>query len=434
MPESPAGPESARLDCYAAIGYIYIVTSDQKLIVQPSKKPNRTCFYCGADRGNATDEHIIPETIGGSTTVRPVCHRCNNGELSKLDTELCTRSPLAIVAAAELKDNRVIQELWQIDERQNNLLVEGQWDPVANVHLPYPQLIIEGERAQLRADGDEIEQIGQARFQEVFIEAAKFAFAQHLDRKGGLFFEPVDRRFFPQSNRLPPRIFSRHRLTELKIGDTFVLRYCDEEDKRHLLNKLSKGQLFKENARTEFYRGGQTLAFQVMFAPATIGRSFMKIGLNSLRWAIEKTVVNLETFPDAFGLVLGERRDDTRIESENGFVRARDLASMECQPGEHRIWIMRDDNRWRVKIAFFGGQIGGISSFEGPSNEEWKFVDMRCPIYAPIELVRRSDLYVSGSAPVQSGLFSEIAPSIGALNSQEGRFVVRRKLDAFHRK
>lgn len=393
-------------------------------------RKRKICLYCEDPGRKITGEHVIPETIGGHDEIKSVCAQCNNGELSKLDTELCYRSPVALIAASEIGDKRVLHELWTIDEQQHNLLVEGQWDPNANTHMPYPQLIIEGERAQLRADGDEIREVGEEKFKQVFIDAAQHAYKEYLRNRKRLFFEQVDRKFFPQHNRLPPRIFSRHRLTELKVGDTFVLKYVDEADKRQLLDKLSKGNLFKPSGhgRTEFYPGSRTLAFQVMFSPATIGRAFMKIGINSLAWVCEKTEVTNQNFSEACDLVTGRVMNDQKVESKSGFVRAADLSSMECPRGEHRIWIIRDGKNWTVRISFFGGRIGGTTTFLGASNEDWNFAEIRCPINSPMEIVRKSALYVANEVPVQSGIFQEIAPTIEAFNAREGRFLVPRKI------
>lgn len=387
----------------------------------------KTCLYCGDSQGKMTGEHVIADDIGGIDTIAPVCGRCNHGELNKLDAELCKRSPLALIAAQELEDLRVVHEMWVIDEKQNNLLIEGQWDPGKSTHVAYPQLIIEGERAQLRGDGDQIKQVGENNFKKIFVEAVKYAYEQHKAGKGKIFFEPVDRRFIPSDNRLPPRIFTRHPLTELAVGNTFILRYVDEADKNHLLDKLSKGNIFEGKGRTDFYIPGGTLAFQVMFSPATIGRAFMKLGFNALRWACKNTIVSLETFPDICEVILGKVIKDSEVERTSGFVKAVDLASMDCQGDEHRVWIMRDKDRWVIKVAFFGGRIGGIASIPGPSNETWNFADIRCPIEGKLILEKESALYVAGEIPVQTNLFSDIAPSIAAFNAKEGRFIVKRK-------
>jgi HNH endonuclease len=89
---------------------------------------NRVCVYCGgAVHKVRKGEHIIPVALGGKRTIsdsckdRTVCNPCNNGPLSQLDTELCSRSPLSIVAAREL--DAFVWQTWDVDHGGSNVSV-----------------------------------------------------------------------------------------------------------------------------------------------------------------------------------------------------------------------------------------------------------------------------------------------------------------------
>ena len=72
------------------------------------------CMYCGTPTGKGNrGEHIIPTALGGALSLndqgdKRVCAKCNNGVLSQIDRELCSRSYLSVVASQELASH-----LWQ---------------------------------------------------------------------------------------------------------------------------------------------------------------------------------------------------------------------------------------------------------------------------------------------------------------------------------
>ena len=128
-------------------------------MVSTTVADERVCIYCGEPAaGLRKSEHVLPEAIGGALTIkeacgRVVCHRCNNGVLSHLDQELCSRSYLSVVASQEIGAH--VWQAWDVDHSSRNLLVEARpsWkDGELNTLISYPQLTFETAGPELRGD------------------------------------------------------------------------------------------------------------------------------------------------------------------------------------------------------------------------------------------------------------------------------------------
>ncbi len=398
------------------------------------KEKNRICLYCGHQCDKMTNEHVIPDAIGGSKYIAPVCNRCNNGPLSEIDRQLCSFSPVALVAAQKMVgQQKKVLDFWTIDEQRNDLLIEGIMDYSNNTSSPYPQIIVEGDRIHFRADGNDIYEMGSQNAFNHFKNVIAEAFLRHekrkKSRKKAIIFEQFDSRLITNNNRRPPRIFSRHKLTELKVGDTVILRYSDEEDKRNLLNKLSKGICLSKKTYSEFYAAGQKTAFRFDTSLLAIGQAFMKIGINALASVCRNTEVNLKSFPYPFGVITGKIIDDNNIINRNGFIKASDLSQIGDKSDEHYIRILRDNNIWVVVTSLFGGSIGGIASFPGPSNESWRFMEIKSPINTPHQIVKESSLYVPCTWK-RANTLREIAPDLPVFNIQEEHYFLKKKQGA----
>src|SRR5687768_12587479 len=96
--------------------------ASERIIIPKAVTP--ACIYCGGPLGKVgKGEHIIADIIGGVRTIKEVCRQCNNGVLSDLDRELCSASPLCIIAAEVLGNG--IGQAWDVDHDEGNMLLEA---------------------------------------------------------------------------------------------------------------------------------------------------------------------------------------------------------------------------------------------------------------------------------------------------------------------
>jgi hypothetical protein len=108
------------------------------------ERASRISFLC-VQRPVRRGEHIVPEAIGGRWTIhqvcgsKKVCKTCNNGVLSDLDKELCSKSPISVIAADEI--GGFIAQTWDVDEAAGNLLMEARPDLKRKSMTLYPQMI-----------------------------------------------------------------------------------------------------------------------------------------------------------------------------------------------------------------------------------------------------------------------------------------------------
>ena len=127
------------------------------------------CIYCGEIETEFSREHIVPEALGGTRVLDGICRICNEGVLSNIDQELCSKSPLSLIATREIE--KPLLQFWDVDHTTNGLLVEGHYVAKADAFHSYPQIIFEPTRNHIRGDFEEVQSIGQKEFQRIVIEA-----------------------------------------------------------------------------------------------------------------------------------------------------------------------------------------------------------------------------------------------------------------------
>lgn len=112
------------------------------------------CIYCGGPTsGVRKGDHIVPEAMGGELTLKCVCKTCN-GEFSKLEQELCSRSPLSIILQQELGTESTTS--WDYDI-ERDIALEARPLPGFRSPVLWPQLIFLGEKIHFRFDQEEAE-------------------------------------------------------------------------------------------------------------------------------------------------------------------------------------------------------------------------------------------------------------------------------------
>lgn len=399
---------------------------------------SQSCIYCdGPARSRGRGEHIIPESIGGGLTIveacrrsnvdkRLVCSTCNNRVLSQLDTELCSRSPLAIVAMQEIDGH--LWQIWSVDEADQNLLLEIKSDWANRSFVFLPQLIFDTSGPKIRGEPSEMREAGWETFQRILVKAALNAF-----RRGWIQYQKVDPdEVFFEKYRLAPRVFFNHTIQELgkllseRRRATLILRYQSTQDKNHALRSLAN---WSDTARFREFGIGK------ISAPATIRsdydmmkvtRALFKTALNLLAAYCPNTTIDRNAFGTAIRLVTGERRMKPDVLKVNGFVRPADVASFKAPQSAHSFRIQHDGGAWHVHFAFFGGRIGAFSIIPGPNNETWCRADVVAPLHSKQWTISTSRILCPMRVHIEWHDPTKIIPSAEILNPRTIVQVIRK--------
>jgi hypothetical protein len=147
---------------------------NRPVILLPDKPDPRGIYCDGAVEKRGRGEHIVPKTIGGAVYLsdvsdKRVCTKCNNGVLSDVDRELCSRSFLSGVASQEIDAH--LWQVWDIDHSSNNLLIDAlaQWnaDHSPKGLICFPQITFEKHGPDFRVDSEEGQKFGLDNFEAV---------------------------------------------------------------------------------------------------------------------------------------------------------------------------------------------------------------------------------------------------------------------------
>jgi HNH endonuclease len=382
------------------------------------------CMYCGelTKRGRR-GEHVLPEAIGGALTLldvsdNVVCTKCNTGFLSQLDKELCSRSFLSAVASQQIDAH--LWQAWNVDHQSDNLLVEARpsWAPdgAMNSLVCYPQITLERSGRHVRGDPDEFHQFGGRDFAKVLFKAARRCFDRYrYCEKGALHFERIDAGVILDGYRLAPRVFTRHSIYEIARnvnGQSFILRFCNEEDKRFALRSLSNLTDSPELTSSEHKPGSRRPTICYSFDVAMILRALIKLGLNLVAAYCRNTPVNCDSFAQAMRIVRGEMQDTRRVMAANGFVYAEDVEDIKAEGNDHAFRLVHMNDTWHVYSCFFGGKIGSYVQFPGPSQEEWRSAHIVAPLRSKNWSFRPSPLLPAKTVRVSWQGSTHVTPSI----------------------
>jgi hypothetical protein len=341
---------------------------------------SRLCIYCGDEVRNVRrGEHLFPEAIGGTKTTKDVCGSCNNA-FSDIDGELCSRSPLSIVAAKEIDGH--LAQAWDTDSHDNRLLLIGRPDFTRESFKIYPQLILQPSGDQFRANYDELLPFGVEKFQVLFSRRLRKAFWEHEYGDGGAFYfaKVTENPELFSRHCYPPRFFVRGSIAEACGDKTIEIGYIRADDKRYALSRLESGLEFTSSMRTSVALGSALPTIRVYCHGGKVWRALAKIATNLLHHCCSKTIVDCHSFPEVISEIRGTQSFPASRLDFNGFVCASDIESMKSDPRSHMFRLSWKDNVWRSVFAFFGGRIGAVVSFPGPSREDWKTLDILAPI------------------------------------------------------
>jgi len=372
-------------------------------------------MYCGEPTGKVRKgEHILPDAIGGTITTKDVCPKCNN-VLSDIDRELCSRSPLCLVASKEI-DGHVAQA-WDVDENCHNLLLEGRPDFARSGFKVYPQMVILTHGEQLRADWEELREFGVDKFHVLFTRRLRKAFweNEHGNKKA-LLFVPV-----PHNDDLLahytylPRFFVRGSVAEACSNKTIELGYLSHGSKRFALARIESGLNQTPTLRTEIGLGSSLPTIRCFCHGGKVWRALAKIAINLLHHSCERTQVTLHRFPRVIDEIMDRRSFDPDRLKQSGFVCHGDVASIASDSRSHTFRLCWENGWWNAAMAFFGGQIGAAVKFPGPNDESWRTLDVRAPIASRDWTITRSSLVIPARFNVEWLDLNKMIPQGGFL-------------------
>jgi hypothetical protein len=399
-----------------------------KLTMTTENLTSPSCVYCGKPvRKTGRGEHIVPKVIGGALTIadvsdRVVCSTCNNGVLSNLDRELCSRSHLSIVASQEIDAH--LWQAWEVDTTSGNVLLDARpvWDGVELRQLIcFPQITFERGGPELRGDLQEIQDFGRDNFEKVLFKSVRHAFERYRrGEKRVLHFEHIQSATTSQGYRHPPRIFARRSIKEIADNykaQRFVLRYCNSDDKRFALRCLSR---FDDPPKVNRWRektGTLLPAIGHFFDMGLTLRALLKIGINLLAAFCQKTPVDKRTFRKAISVICGAAEVQPALIDENGFVEASGITQIQAPGRSHSFRLVHHDGHWLIYSSFFGGRIGSVVSIPGPNKEEWNTLEVVAPLNDKDWSVSRYKVLNPIKVRIEWSDIAKIAPTLKCQNA-----------------
>ncbi len=340
------------------------------------------CIYCGGSTaGVSRGEHLVPKAIGGTLTTRNVCQTCNN-LFSDIDRELCSRSPVSIVAAKEIDGH--IWQAWDVDESRGNLLLEGRPDFDRGSFRLFPQIIVDQVGEQLWGNYDELRDFGMDRFAVLFNRRLKKALWEYEHATGkGIHFNRL-----PRSESLLaryhylPRFFVRGTVEEACLNKTIELGYASKSARRLALGRVESGIDLRSTGRPAISMGSAFPTVRYTFQADKVWRALAKIAVNILHHSCRATSVNRTNFSRVINEIRGDQTLAPSRLARGGFVRAVNIRSLASGLRSHSARLFWENGRWKAVFAFFGGQIGAVVSFSGPNNETWCTLDVTAPLHS----------------------------------------------------
>ena len=342
----------------------------------------RLCLYCGKPTGKVRKgDHLIPAAIGGTRATRDVCNKCNN-ELSDIDRELCSRSPLSLVASHVIDGH--IASAWDVDAFDHNLLQEGKPDFAKGGFRIFPQLIVSSNFDSLRGDWYELREFGTEKFNLLFRRRLRKAFWEHEHgNKNAIRFSkvPFNADLLTRYTYLP-RFFVRGTVEEACSSKTIELGYTSQATKRMALARVENGLTSSGKTELSIRNASALPAFRCICDGSKVWRGLAKIAVNLLHDHCERTEVNLTTFPHVIAEIRGKLKFEPLRIQQSGFIRHSDVATFAESDGSHAVRFIWERGRWWAAFAFFGGRIGAMVNFPGPNQESWSVLYVKAPLYS----------------------------------------------------
>lgn len=371
-----------------------------------------SCIYCGGPvRRLKKGEHVIPEALGTTVTLKTVCTVCNNA-MSEIDKELVWESPIRLVSWEVLGGH--CNDTLDFDARRN-LALEARVLPGYVSTVLWPQVVFEPKAPGFYADLMELKAVGLERFCKVFhghLMRARRTLQDGSKRPRWLWHK---RPKPPRQGQYPPRVFTRHTWDEFSDKMHFECRYVGSLDKGRLLHVLDNWRPFEGETFVQEDFGVVDPESFLSLRPRFILRALVKIGVNLLAHLCEKTAVDRTTFAKATAFA---RYDNVTGPDErtSGFVVNADIQALGCPPKAHKFRLTYDEFSWHLLCSFFGGRIGAAVSFPGRSVETWRREEIVVPLYSNEWTVETSPILLLTRCRIEWTDVSRIVPSVRMVN------------------
>ena len=323
-------------------------------------------MYCGGRLvGVRRGEHVVPEALGGTVTIRSVCRTCNTGVLSQLDKELVSKSPLSLIVFQER--GKKVEYVWDVDHSRGNLLLEAHPTKALDSFSLWPQLLLDHDGLELRGDEQELIRFGALDYERAFM--ARLRHVLHHTRAKKLILERIAQ--VPPGYRYPPRVFSTRRIEEFEQGMAFQCRFAGPEDRRRLIRAIEKWPVRTGFATTHSRLGSPLPTMKFHYDRVAILRAFTKQAINMLAHVCRQTQVDDRSFPGAIAFVLGNLACTPDLLRRCGFALADDLIPMGTNPGEHRFRLVFDKAgpKWTLYSSFLVDGLVVSSTYRGSATK-----------------------------------------------------------------
>jgi len=365
-----------------------------------------SCIYCGGPlKRIKKGEHVIPKSLGGGPTLETVCSVCN-GEFSRLDMELVSRTPLRFLIWRHL--GCPDQDVWDWDAA-SGVALEAHLQPDCEAPKLWPQVVFRDDMATLHSDDSELRSRGIEVGVGEFLARLKSARATLRKKTGSSRWRWEAIKKLPREWRYPPRVFTKHFLGQIAPKSTFICRYEPPYGRGKILKMVDGWEPLKNRYECRTTLGTSTPETRMGFSPRLVTRALVKIALNTLAHCCKVTRVNKDTFPEAIAYA---RYDEgvRRGEREGCFALNQDLASLDCPPGSHKLCLTYD-KAWRCEFLFFGGEMAAVVAFPGPSYEPWCQMEVTAPLRSKDWSSRESPIIVPRTVRVTWTEWQSVIPS-----------------------
>lgn len=357
-------------------------------------------------------EHVVPEALGMTVTIRKVCNDCNNNELSRLDKELVSASPLHLAAREVLDING--NNIWDYNA-QLDLAIEGRLVENPRAVVQWPQIILDEEQSVFCYDLEEVNQVGLNNFYEMFRRRLLTAVesVRRNEHRPKLRWCSIPN--LPRRGRFPPRVFTRHKCDDLRDGISFECRYHGSIDQQDTLSRLEKWQVDLNSTKEIVMKGVIDPEVATSYRPRWILRALVKVGINLLAYVMGDDFSRI-AFSNAIRFVRYDAGEGP-LSSECGFMHKDSTETLECPQGAHKFLLQYDDN-WALDCSFFGGIIGATVSFPGCSWRNIRKIEVIAPLGSSEWEVSKSQVLIPRRPQVTGRLEDMFNSKTIIMNSQ----------------
>jgi hypothetical protein len=343
------------------------------------------CLYCKRS-GRKSKEHLIPSALGANEIVRSgieICERCNNGIISTLDKELCTKSFLAVIASREL--GKDLFNLWAVVDSAGPLFIEAYpvWDGSAfRRFVPFPQIVFSGSKPTFFVDGKVAHSHDTSDCIRLLTRLARNQFEQYKKGVGrACHFERISKSLFKQNCEYPPRVFFRKTFDELAIQKrigrkptSLIIRYVADPDLREVMRKIDSLELScKSSNRWDECRQSALNRVGIDYDVGAAFRALLKISIHLVHHISCVNDISSGEYDFLRKFIIGDYPLREKHFWGQGFIQKSLLSSIfEDKEKVHQFLIQNDNGEWTVISSFFSQSIGTCIRFRGVNRDSWK--------------------------------------------------------------